>query len=130
MIEETLKNRIILIIGILCLIFFVWALDANIKLSKERNSLQDEIRKRLGFEEQSMNSLKEMSVLEENIKQLSAQLEEGKAKYAEIEKVLSQEQLVNKSIKEELEKVIRFKEVIEDDLKEALMKQPQKKRGK
>lgn len=128
MVEEEVKNRIILIVGILCLILFFWAIGTSSELSKQKKNLQNEIRKRLGFEEQNTIFLEERPVLEEQIKQLNSQLEQEKEEHAKTKKAFSGEQLANESIKEELEKVTRLKEALEDDLKEALIKKPGKKK--
>lgn len=126
MIEDALKNRIILIISTLCLIFFFWAIGAHSEIGKYKKNLNDELRKRIEIEEQNTNFLKEKSGLEGNIKQLAAQLEEEKAAHQATKKALVEEQAVNNSLKDEAEKMTRLKEALEEDLKEALMKQSQK----
>ncbi|MEK6714736.1 MAG: hypothetical protein AABY43_01655 [Candidatus Omnitrophota bacterium] len=131
MIEEAVKNRIILIVSTLCLIFFFWAIGAHSEIGKYKKNMQDEIRKRIEMEEQNTNFLKEKSNFVESIKQLTAQLEEEKAVNQATKKALVEEQLMNDSLKQEVEKEARLKQVIEEDLKEALMKdsQKQKKQG-
>lgn len=131
MIEDAVKNRIILIVSTLCLIFFFWAIGAHSEIGKYKKNMQDEIRKRIEMEEQNTNFLKEKSNFVESIKQLTAQLEEEKAANQATKKALVEEQLMNDSLKQEVEKEARLKQVIEEDLKEALMKdsQKQKKQG-
>lgn len=126
MIEDAVKNRIILIVSTLCLIFFFWAIGAHSEIGKYKKNLQDEIRKRIEMEEQSTNFLKEKSNFVESIKQLTAQLEEEKAANQSTKKALVEEQLMSDSLKQEVEKEARLKQVLEENLKEALMKQPQK----
>lgn len=131
MIEDAVKNRIILIVSTLCLIFFFWAIGAHSEIGKYKKNMQDEIRKRIEMEEQNTNFLKEKSNFMESLKQLTAQLEEEKAVNQATKKALVEEQLMNDSLKQELEKETRLKQVLEENLKEALMKesQRQKKQG-
>lgn len=131
MIEDAVKNRIILIVSTLCLIFFFWAIGAHSEIGKYKKNMQDEIRKRIEMEEQNTNFLKEKSNFVESVKQLTAKLEEEKAVNQATKKALVEEQLMNDNLKQEVEKAARFKQVIEEDLKEALMKdsQKQKKQG-
>lgn len=126
MIEDAVKNRIILIVSTLCLIFFFWAIGAHSEIGKYKKNMQDEIRKRIEMEEQSTNFLKEKSNLTESIKQLTAQLEEEKAANQATKKALVEEQLMNDSLKQEVEKEARLNQALEEDLKEALMKDSQK----
>lgn len=122
MMEEGLKNRIILVISIVCLIFFLWASGVSRELSREKRNLQQETGKRMELEEESLKFHQAKAAFDEKASQLNAQLEEEKAALEEAKKSLSQELLTNKTIKEELEKVTRLKETLEDDLKDALMK--------
>lgn len=128
MIEDAVKNRIILIIGTLCLIFFFWAIGAHSEIGKYKSNLQEELRKRIEIEEQNAGFAKEKSTLEGNIKQLSSQVEEEKAAHQATKKALVEEQSSNAGLKEEIEKITRLKEALEDDLKEALMKDQQKQK--
>jgi CHASE3 domain sensor protein len=59
--------------------------------------------------------------LEEKVKELNRLIEDEKKADEVTKKTLTQEQLVNKSLKEELEKVAKLKEKLEEDLKEALV---------
>lgn len=128
MIEDAVKNRLILIVSTLCLIFFFWAIGAHSEIAKYKKNMQDEIRKRIEMEEQNTNFLKEKSSLGENIKQLTTQIEVEKAAHETTKKTLIEEQITNDKLKEETEKITRLKEAIEEDLKEALMKASQKQK--
>lgn len=127
MIEEKVKDRIILIVGLLCCIFFIWAIGASSGISKHKRDLESERRRRLELEEQNVNFSKEKSALEENVRQLTGQLEEEKATQQITNKALVQERKISMDLREELEKVIRLKEALEEDLKEALIKEPRKR---
>lgn len=128
MIEDAVKNRIILIVSTLCLIFFFWAIGVHSEIGKYKNNLQEEMRKRIEMEEQNTSFLKERSALQENVRQLASQIEEEKAAHQATKKALVQEQLVTDSLKEEVEKMTRLKEALEEDLKESLMKERQKQK--
>ena len=121
MIEDTLKDRIILVVSILCLIFFIWAVGVSNELGKQKNGLQGEIRKRLVFEEENINLLKEKAGFKDNARELTSQLEEATAKLAATEQVLADEQAANKIIADELNKMDMLKQALEEDLKEALV---------
>lgn len=121
--EESLKNRFILILAILVIIFFVGTIrscdtekrlkTALIELDKEKAISWDT--------EQKINGLKEEKAALEN------KLEEVTAAQEVAKKALLQEQLVNQSLKEELDKVGKLKDKLEEDLKEALVKAGSKK---
>lgn len=115
--EENLKNRIILILAILTVIFFMGTIHSCgaskhlkttlMELDKEKSASWDS--------QQQMNELKnDKAALEKELEGLKAENEAGK-------KSLLQEQLVNQSLKDELEKVTKLKETLEGDLKEALV---------
>lgn len=108
--DEAVKNRVILILIILNLIFFFWAIGANASSKKQNASLQKEMALRLGLEEEKENFSK-------SIKQTQEQLDAA-------QKSLIQEQLANKALKEELEKVNKLKDTLEENLKNALVNQP------
>lgn len=115
--EENIKDRLIIILAILAVIFFVGSLRSCgtakklkttlIELNKEKSMSWDA--------QQQINELKKGSA------SIQKELEDTKAEIETTKKVLLQEQLVSQSLKEELEKVTKLKETLEDDLKEALV---------
>ncbi len=128
MIDEALKNRIILIISILCLIFFFAVVGSTKKSLKYERDWKAELRKRMELEEQNMDHVKEKVILENNNKQMTDQLVKEKKSHEDTKKSLAKEQLDVKSVKEELGKLNRLKDALEDDLKEALIKNPNSKK--
>ncbi|PIQ88898.1 MAG: hypothetical protein COV72_06375 [Candidatus Omnitrophica bacterium CG11_big_fil_rev_8_21_14_0_20_42_13] len=120
MINEAIKNRIILIIGIACVMLFVWDFGVTSELSKVKKDMKNEMRLRLEFEEQNISFLKEKTSFEDKIKKLTADLENNKAALEELKKSLDEELLASKTLKSELDKITKLKAAMEEDLKEAL----------
>jgi hypothetical protein len=115
--EESLKNRLILILVILAVIFFMGTMrscGAARKLKLTTLELDKEKAMSWDMEQKSNELKKEKAILEK-------ELEENKASLEVTKKALLQEQLVNQSLKEELQKVTKLKEKLEEDLKEALV---------
>ena len=111
---DSIKNRIILILAILTLIFFVSALSSCVNSRQSRNGRQEEIAKRLDAEEK-------LSKFTEVRSNLEKQLQEEKAAHQATRKALVQEQLMTQNLKEELQKVSKLKDTLEENLKEALV---------
>lgn len=118
--EESIKDRIILILVILAIIFFLGAVGSCSNTSKLKGAKDKELLLRLSAEEDLQKLTQEKKALEEKLKKTEQGLNEEKATHQATKKTLLQEQLVNKSLKEELEKVTRLKEKLEEDLKEVL----------
>lgn len=114
---EGIKNRVILILGILVIIFFIGTIRSCNTEKQFKLTVADlEKEKAVNWDaEQKMNEFKK----EKGI--LQKELEEVKAAYETSKNALLQEQLINQSLKEELEKVTKLKETLEEDLKEALV---------
>lgn len=119
--EESIKNRIILILTILTVMFFLGTVGScnnarQLKLNRDKEMIA-----RLDLEEKLNKFTQERTASEEKIKTLTQELAEEKAAHEATSKALLQEQLVNQSLKEELQKVNKLKEALEEDLKEALI---------
>ncbi len=119
--EEGLKNRIILILGLLTVIFFVGSISSCANVRRQKSARDKEMATRLDLEEKMSNFMKEKSALEQKLSTLNQDLEAEKAAHQATKKALVQEQLVDQSLSEELEKVPKLKEALEEDLKEALI---------
>lgn len=119
--EEAIKNRIILILAIVTIIFFVISIGSCSNARRMRLIRDGEMAKRLDIEEKFAKFSQEKAGTEENLKAKEKELEEEKAGHGATKKDLVQEQLINQSLKEELTKVTKLKEAIEEDLKEALV---------
>jgi len=116
--EENIKNRAILILAILTIIFLMGAIRSCSTAKKLKTTLIELNReKAVSWDsEQKMNELKKEKAA------LAKELEDTKAENEITKKALLQEQLVSQSLKEELQKVTKLKEALEDDLKDALVK--------
>jgi len=120
--EENIKNRIILILAILSIIFLMGAMRSCGTLKRLKTTLTElDKEKAVSWDsQQQMNDIKkEKAALEKELEGLKSENEATK-------KVLLQEQLVSQSLKEELQKVTKLKETLEDDLKDALVKDKSK----
>lgn len=118
--EESLKNRIILILSILTVILFIGLISSCNNTYRQKLARDKEMSSRLDMEEKMGKFSQEKTVIEEKLKASQKELDEEKAAYQATGKALVQEQLVNISLKDELTKVTRLKEALEEDLKEAL----------
>lgn len=119
--EESIKNRVILILIVINAIFFILAIGSCNDSRIQRKSKERERASRLDVEEKMTKSTQEKTNLEESFKKCQQVLDEEKVQLETTKKALLQEQLVNKSLKEELEKITKLKEALEEDLKEALV---------
>lgn len=125
--EESLKNRIILILVTLTVIFFLGTVNSCSNSRHLKSARDKEMAARLDLEEKMSKVAQDKQNTEKNISDLTRQLEEEKAAHEVTKKALVQEQLVNQSLKEEIEKVTKLKEALEEDLKETLTKNKTKK---
>lgn len=119
--EETLKNRIILILGLLTVIFFIGTASSCSNAQRQKVARDKEMAIRLDLEEKMNKFGQEKLALEKKLNTLSQELAEVQAAGETTQKALLQEQLVNESLKKEVLKVTKLKEKLEEDLKEALV---------
>ncbi|MFA5410538.1 MAG: hypothetical protein WC321_01580 [Candidatus Omnitrophota bacterium] len=120
--EESLKNRLIIILTILSAIFFLGTLKSCDSARRERLARDKEMGRRMDLEEKASSFAQEKMVSDNELKSATSALEEEKAAHQATKKALLQEQLVNQSLKEELQKLSKLKEALEEDLKDALIK--------
>jgi len=114
-----LKNRTILILSVLSVLFFLGAVSSCNNARSQKASRDEEKVARLQLEEKMSKFSQEKSVLEEKAKAKEKESQELKDTLDSTKKSLVQEQLVNQSMREELEKVSKLKESLEEDLKNA-----------
>lgn len=119
--EESIKNRVILILSVLSAIFFIGTVGSCGNMGRLRSIRDKEIATRLDLEEKMSKLMQEKLGLEKKLNDLTEGLEAEKAGHQATQKALLQEQLVNQSLKEEIAKVTKLKEALEEDLKEALV---------
>jgi len=120
--EENIKNRIILILAILSIIFLMGTIRSCSTAKRLKTTLIElDKEKAVSWDsEQKMNDLKKEKVA------LAKEVEDAKTENENTKKALMQEQLVSQSLKEELQKVTELKKTLEDDLKDALVKEKTK----
>jgi len=120
--EESLKNRIIIALVILSLIFLTGMIKSCSDSGRYKINGNNEMRTRLDCEEKLNNFSKEKTATENKVHAATQALEEERVALTAAKKALLQEQLVSQSLKEEIEKITKLKETLEEDLKEALVK--------
>lgn len=118
--EESIKNRIILILGILSVILFIGLISSCNSTYRQKLARDKEMSSRLDMEEKMGRFSQEKTATEEKLKAVQKELNEERQAHQATGKALAQEQLVNISLKDELVKVTKLKEALEEDLKEAL----------
>jgi len=120
--EESLKNRVIMVLAILALIFFIGMIKSCSDSGRYKINGNNEMRTRIDCEEKLNNFSKEKAAMENKVNAAMQAQEEERAQLTATKKALLQEQLVSQSLKEEIEKITKLKEALEEDLKEALVK--------
>lgn len=119
--EENIKSRIILVLSMLALIFFVGSLKSCGNAYRQKQARDKEMAARLDLEEKISKISQEKSLSEEKLQVVEKELHEMKLELEESKRALTQEQLASQGLKEELKKVTKLKETLEEDLKEALV---------
>jgi len=119
--EEAIKNKLILILSILCVIFVLSLIGSCSNSFRQGNLRNKEMITRLDLEEKMSKYLQEKAALDKKISSLSGELTETKTDLEATKKALVQEQLVSQSLKDELNKITKLKETLEENLKEALV---------
>jgi small-conductance mechanosensitive channel len=119
--NEALKNRIVIILAILSVIFFFGTLSSCSSAIRQKAARDKEMVARLALEEKTSKYAQEKSALEEKARAKENQVQELKASLETAKKALVQDQLVNMSLKEELQKVTKLKETLEEELRQALV---------
>ena len=118
--DEALKNRIVIILAILSVVFFFGTLSSCSTAMRLRSARDKEMVARLALEEKTSKYAQEKSALEEKAKAKENQVEELKVSLEAVKKASVQDQLVSQSLKEELQKVTKLKETLEEELRQAL----------
>ncbi|MDI6606446.1 MAG: hypothetical protein QME65_04830 [Candidatus Omnitrophota bacterium] len=119
--EENIKNRIIIVLSILALIFFIGSLKSCGNAYRQKQARDKEMAARLDLEERISKISQENSLSEEKLLVVQKELDETKLELGESKKALAQQQSVSQNLREELNKVTKLKETLEEDLKEALV---------
>ena len=119
--NEALKNRIVIILAILSVVFFFGTLSSCSSAIRQKAARDKEMVARLALEEKTSKYAQERSALEEKARAKDNQVQELKAFLETAKKALVQDQLVSQSLKEELQKVTKLKETLEEELRQALV---------
>jgi len=114
--EENIKDKLILILAILTVIFFVATIGSCNNALRQKNARDKEMSTRLDLEEKMTKVAQQRLTTEEQLKAKDKEIEEEKAAQLATKKALVQEQLVNQSLKEELQKVNKLKDALEEEL--------------
>ena len=114
-----MKNRIVIILAILTVIFFFSTLSSCNSAMRQKAGRDKEMAARFQLEEKMAKFSQEKSALEEKAKAKEKEAQEVKAEFEAAKKALLQEQLVNQGLKEELQKVTESKIALENDLKKS-----------
>ena len=118
--KEDLKNKIILALGLLMIIFFISSISSYQALIKQKNLANQEMRTRMELEERVINLSDLNAVSQQKIKQLEGELSQEKADYQRTYQGFNQQIT---ELKQQLETVTKLKERLEQDLGEALISQ-------
>ena len=117
--QEFIKNRPVLILTVLTLIFFIIAVGSCTKSRKQNSLIQQQASSHMDLEAKIATLQQERQALLSSLQETKQKLEEAEAALESTKKALSQEQMINNSLKSELEKVSKLKEALEQQLRES-----------
>ncbi|HOX54255.1 MAG: hypothetical protein PHI86_03640 [Candidatus Omnitrophica bacterium] len=113
MLDEQLKDRILIALSILTVMCLVLAISASLASSKSKRALQKEMILRMENEEK-------LSTLTPKMDSVEAQLKNAQANIDGLNKQLEDQNLINKELGRELKEMTELKKVLEKNLKETL----------
>lgn len=116
-IEEGVKNRLIIILAVLCIIFFISTVSSCGSSVKEKQAFNKEMASRMDLEEKISKFTQEKGVFEAKLAAANQALEEQKTAAENAKKSLIEEQMINQSLKDELQKITKAKDALEADLR-------------
>jgi len=105
--EDGLKNRIVIVLAILSLVFLFGTLSSCNSAMRQKAGRDKEMAARLQLEEKMNKFSQERSVLEERVKAKEKEAVEAKAALEVNKTILAQEQLLNQNLKDELLKATK-----------------------
>jgi septal ring factor EnvC (AmiA/AmiB activator) len=121
--EEAAKNRIVLVLAALTVIFFVTSVSSCFNTRREKADREKEMGLRMDLEEKLGKATTE---LKNNIGELNRTLNEEKKSHEATKAALAEAQSLNNNLTLELEKTNKLKDTLEGDLKDALVSPSQK----
>lgn len=131
--EDRVKNRIIIALGIFSAILLISTVSSCNGLRSKEQKWRKEMAQRLDSEEKMQKAVQEQAVLAEQVDKTGKTLQESAKELETTKRLLLQEQMVNQNLKAEIVKLGKLREALEEDLKEALVaggKQAAKKQPK
>lgn len=113
------KNKTVIILAAVVLLFFVFNIGSCVNAYNQNSARKKEMFQRLDLEEKMAAAVKENAGAAEKIKDLQKQLDQAAGDLEEMKKSLTQEQLINASLKDDLGKLTKSKDALEEELKKA-----------
>lgn len=113
------KNKTVIILAAVVLLFFIFNIGSCVNAYNQNSARKKEMFQRLDLEEKMAAAVKENAGAAEKIKDLKKQLDQAAADLEETKKSLTQEQLINASLKDDLGKLTKSKDALEEELKKA-----------
>lgn len=113
--EEGLRNRVVVVLGVLVIVVFGLWLGSRTELSRQRNIINVKSALNMELEEKYLRLEKERAQLSQELKEAGNRIEEEKAAQELLRKTLSQELLAEAALKAELERLSSLKEGQEKD---------------
>lgn len=113
-------QRLTAILGIACVLLLIISVGSCSKLLRLGSELNKEKSSRFTAEEEATAYSREKAALEARLADSEREMESLKQDAASAKKMLTQEQLLNKSLKTELDKITKLKEALEADLRQAI----------
>ena len=118
--NDKVKGRVVMILSVVALIFFIFWLGTAKELSRQKRLAVDKAALSMELEEKNAKLEKEKADLSKELKDTQVQLTGEKAAHEITKKTLSQEQVAENALKIELERVTRLNEKLENSSKEVL----------
>ena len=113
--EQGLRNRVIVVLGVLVVVIFSLWLGSRTELSRQKNIINVKSALNMEWEEKYLRLEKERARLAQDLKEARIRIEEEKAAQDLLKKTLSQELLAEAALKAELERLSVLKEGQEKD---------------
>ena len=123
---EGFKNRVILILSISTVIFFIGTVSSCSSAFRKKSDYDKEMLLRMSREEELLKVKQDKTAYLVEIDNLKRMLSEDKAQLQALKNDLMQEKLVSQNLKDELLKASRLKETIEDNLKDTVKNKSRK----
>lgn len=121
------KNKIIIVLTVLVVVLFIFNIGSCVNAYSQNSNRKKEMFQRIELEEKSGKLALDNANAAGKLKELQKQLDQETAASLAAKQALTQEQLVNSSLKEDLQKLTDAKEDLEAELKKQLANKKAKK---